>query len=224
MKNDLQSKGYTKVRTGPGGEAWVRLAKRGNWVIGSCVIISEDIAFSFGAAACLSLATMEATAAVASSPPAVVAGLVSNFKRRINRAAKKIAKMKVLNKLRRSYMKVIQGPIGDLGIAAGARALSAFGLPAAATRVALTQRRNATADRLAHGGWAGMVATATEKGGAQKLAKQILERNKRAAIDAIPAALPGGGLAQAAKGLAGQLTTGYDPDTMRDTYILGLYA
>lgn len=222
IKNDLKEKGYTKVRTGPGGEAWVRLAKKGNWVVGSCVILSEDIAFSFGAAACLSLASMEATAEVAVSPQ--VSGLGSNFKKRIHRAAQKIAKMKVLNKLRTSYMKVIQGPIGDLGIAAGARALSAFGVPAAATRVALTQRRNATADRLKDGGWAGMVATATEKGGAKKLAQQVLERNKKAALKAIPAALPGGGLMSVAKGLAGQITSGYDPESARDTYILGMYA
>lgn len=134
-------------------------------------------------------------------------------------------------------MKVIKSPIGDLGIAAGARALSAFGVPAAATRVALTQRRNATVSRLKDGGWAGMVATATEADGAKKLAQKIWERNKQAAIDALPAALPGGGLASSfgkmAGGLSGkvggeivggEIVGAYSPSKMRDLYNLGLYA
>lgn len=239
--SDLARKGFVKVNSGPGGEAWVRLKVTPTWVVGQCVIVTPGLAFQIGAAACMAQAKLEALGAAAdivqASPP-VVSGklfkkLGKKFRQRINKAATKIAKMGVLNKLRHAYVKVIQGPIGDLGIAAGARALSAFGVPAAATRVALTQRRNAQADRLRHGGWAGMVATATEDGGAKKLAKQIFERNKQAAIDALPAALPGGGLASSLGKMAGGIAkggglagiqTGYDPGALRDLYVLGCHA
>lgn len=229
---DLKDKGFTLCSTGPGGEAWVRIKKKGTWIVGDCVLVTPGLALRISAAACLGLATLDAIAMasdIVQVAPAKVGGFGKNFKRRIHRAATKIAKMKVLNKLRHTYMKVIQGPIGDLGIAAGARALSAFGVPAAATRLALTQRRNAQADRLAHGGWAGTIATATGKGGLRAVAEEALERNKRAAIDALPSALPGGGLASIAKGALakgalGKVTTGYDPASARATYLMGFDA
>lgn len=227
MRNDLLEKGYTRVMKTANGEAWVKIRQSGSWMTGRCVLVSQGLALTFGAAVCMKLTAMETLATAADkvvSGELNVGGFGKSFKKRIHRAAVKIAKMKVLNKLRGAYIKALKSPIADLGIAAGARALSAFGVPAAATRVALTQRRNAQADRLADGGWAGMLATATEKDGAKKLAKQILERNKRAAIDALPAALPGGGAMASLGKLAGNISTGYDPETQRAIYNWGANA
>lgn len=227
--DSLRDKGYRRVNKGPGGEAWVRLRVTPKWIVGQCVIVTPGMAYQIGAAACLAEAKLEALGSVAEavkdSPP-VVSGklgrkLGKKFRNRINRAAEKIAKMKVMNRLRKAYIGVIQSPIVDMGIAAGARALSAFGVPAAATKVAIAQRRAAQVDRLQKGGWAGMVQRATAPGHQRgDLLREIAQRNIQASKKALPAGLPGAAL----RSLAGRVTSGYDPGHMRELYALGCEA
>lgn len=117
------------------------------------------------------------------------------FKKKVNKIARRVAESKVLQKLRDGWSKVLESKVVGAGVNLAARGLSAFGVPAAATRVALNQRRFAAADRARHGGYAGIVADAASgRGGLRKAMRDAGERNLNAAKRAIPAALPGGGI------------------------------
>jgi len=206
----LQRLGFRKVYETIHGSAWIRAKVRSDWAIGDCVLVMSQFVTRFQVAFDMTLIRLEALGAIAEDPKVhaaaeviraspKVAGLRDvmrkfgkGFKKKVNKAATAIAKGKIINKLRQTYVKVLEGPIGDLGVKAGARALSAFGVPAKATELAINQRRAAQADRLKHGGWAGMVSRATEQGGdglkgaMREAAMRNLEAGKTSLKKAIP--------------------------------------
>lgn len=211
----LPALGFRRVMTTPNGEAWIRMkmitANETEWAIGDCVLCLPGFATRIQCAFDMKLIRLEALGAIATNPAELAAmqraiaydpeiGGIGDvlkkfgkkFRDKVNKAAGAIAKAKILAKLRGAYAKVLEGPIGKLGAEVGARVLSAWGVPAAATRMAIRQRQLASADRLREGGWAGMVERATGKEGLKGLAKEVLQRNLEAGKGALRQALPGG--------------------------------
>lgn len=210
------------AQTKNGGQAWIRLKLKqmvsddgeppSDWAVGQMVVFWPGFATQLQVAVDMTLCRFEAMGALAADPqfraianavrrdPEVSGGgLLSTlrkfgkgFRDRVNKVAGTIAKNKILNKLRQAYVKVIQGPIADLGVEAGARALSAFGVPAAATKLAINQRRFAQIERLKEGGWAGMVERATGKEGLQGVLREAAERQVKAGKESLKRVLPGG--------------------------------
>lgn len=235
MKTEsLAAKGFVQVMATPHGEAWVRIFKKDNWILGEAIVHFEGFVMRVQAAADLQLARLEVLGQIADNPALVQAlqrkadsvanvsgkgwlkGLGKKFREKLNVAARKVAKMKVLNQLRKTYAKVLDSPIADMGVALGARALSAFGVPAAATKAAINQRRHAQIDRLKHGGWAGMIERATGKEGLKGVLKEAAKRNLEAGKKAVLSALPGGAALGALQGVTKGImkTSGEDDDDL----------
>jgi hypothetical protein len=129
------------------------------------------------------------------------------FRRRVNNAAKQIAKTKIIKQINKAKAKVLQSPIAGAGVAAAARALSAFGVPASVTKLALNQARFAAADRAEQGGAAAMVARfsegeITDRAHRQKVMKEIAKRRKKALLEGVKSSIPGGNLLKAGMGVA----------------------
>jgi hypothetical protein len=182
------------------------------WAVGQLVLFWPRFATQLQVAVDMTLCRLEALGALADDPefqaqaemirmdPEVSGGgflkalkkFGKGFKKKVNQVAGAIAKNKIINKLRQAYIKVIKGPIGDLGVELGARALSAFGVPAAATKLAINQRRFAQIDRLKKGGWAGMVQRATGKEGLKGVLKEAAQRQLMAGKESLKRVLPGG--------------------------------
>lgn len=202
----LPALGFRRVMKTEHGEAWVRMQIRNDWAVGECVLALPGFATRIQCAFDMTLLRLEAMGALAEDPEFVravngeieVGGgfgsalkrLGKRFKAKVNHVAAAIAKGKIINKLRKAYAKVLQGPLGDLGVEAGARALSIFGVPAAATRLAINQRRFAQVDRLKHGGWAGMIERATGKEGLKGVLREAAQRNLEAGKKSLSKALP----------------------------------
>lgn len=182
------------------------------WAVGQMVVFWPKFATQLQVAVDMTLCRFEAMGLLAESPefqqqaemirmdPEVSGGGLraalrkfgKGFRNKVNKIAGQIAKNKILNKLRRAYVKVIQGPIADMGVELGARALSAFGVPAAATKLAINQRRFAQIDRLKHGGWAGMVERASGKEGLKGVMREAALRQLAAGKESLKRVLPGG--------------------------------
>jgi hypothetical protein len=182
------------------------------WAIGQMVLVWPKFVTQLQVAVDMTICRFEALGAIAEDPqfraaaemirmdPEVSGGgflktlkkFGKGFRDKVNKVAGAIAKNKIINKLRQAYVKVIQGPIGDLGVELGARALSAFGVPAAATKLAINQRRFAQVDRLKKGGWAGMVERATGKEGLKGVLKEAAQRQVQAGKESLKRILPGG--------------------------------
>lgn len=204
----LPQLGFRRVMKTEHGEAWVRMRITNNWAFGECVLALPGFATRIQCAFDMTLLRLEAMGALASDPSFVqavnnqvaVSGgfgaalkrLGKGFRAKVNHVAAAIAKGKIINKLRQAYAKVLQGPIGDLGVEAGARALSMFGVPPVATRLAINQRRAAQVDRLKHGGWAGMIERATGKEGLKGVLREVAQRNLEAGKESLSKALPMG--------------------------------
>lgn len=88
----------------------------------------------------------------------------SPFRKKVHKAASKLARGKVMRKLRELKVKVLQSPLADAATGMAARALQAFGVPPQVAKMALNTAREAGIDRAKQGGWAGMVQRATAKG------------------------------------------------------------
>lgn len=127
----------------------------------------------------------------------------SLFRQRVNKAAGKLARGKVMRKLRDLKVRVLQSPLADAGLAVAAKALQAYGVPESVTKMALNTAREAGIDRAKKGGWAGMVQRATEKGAAPGTAiREGLRRQVRAARKGVRSAIPGGGARDVATSFA----------------------
>lgn len=121
------------------------------------------------------------------------------FRKALNRMSKKLAKNKVMVKLRKGWAKVIKGPIGKGAAKLVANVLQVFGVPRKATETAIKAHHNRVASRLEEGGWAGVVERASRhkgawKGALKKEAKRFAKGYKDAAKDTfrIGEELPGG--------------------------------
>jgi hypothetical protein len=208
----LQSLGFRPIASTRLGRLFARLRIRkmtdgesvSEWAVGELVIVHPRYATRLQAAVDMQECKIEALGQLAQDPRLVaqiqqarVGGFLDvlkkfgrKFKNSVNRVAKTIAKAKIMNRLRQAYIAVIQSPIADLGVKAGAKALSLFGVPPQVTELAINQRRAAVADRMAHGGWAGMIERATGKEGLAGVAREVAQRNidaaKKAAGQAIP--------------------------------------
>jgi len=220
----LEALGFRRVMTTQSGSAFVRMKivcfNEAEWAIGEAVIVTPTWCTRLQCAFDLAECKLEALGAIASDRHelAQIQGMIEDpevggirdvmkkfgkgFKKKINKTAKAIAKNKIINKLRSAYVKTLQGPIADLGVKAGARALSAFGIPAKATELAINQRRAAIADRMKHGGYAGMVERASGKEGLKGVLKEVANRElnagKSAVKKTISTLVPGMSLAQKA--------------------------
>lgn len=106
----------------------------------------------------------------------------SKFRQRVNKAAGKLARGKVMRKLRDLKVKVLQSPLAKAGMNVAAKALQAYGVPPAVTKMALNTAREAGIDRAKKGGWSGMVQRATEKGARPGTALREGFRRQRSAV------------------------------------------
>lgn len=170
----------------------------------------------------------------------VMRKLGPKFRKRVNKVAKRIAATKIVRALNVAKAKALQSPLAGAGVAAAARALSAFGVPASVTKLALNQARFAAADRAKMGGAAAMVARFSEgslrdKAQRQAILQEALRRRKKALGQGLAASVPGANLAKMGAGVvrsgtkgrvdmgrmasaAQRMRSGYDPEY--DTYDL----
>lgn len=120
-----------------------------------------------------------------------VKGVGKGFRRKVNKTAKALARMKIVKTLQRAKMKILQSPIADVGMGAASAALSAFGIPPNVSRAAMQHARDVQVDRLKHGGWLGLTARATGKGGLRGAMREGMQRHKRAGMAAARSLIPG---------------------------------
>ncbi|MCA9716927.1 MAG: hypothetical protein KC468_19800 [Myxococcales bacterium] len=126
------------------------------------------------------------------------------FKTKVHKSAEKIAKNRVMTKIRAGFARVLESPVGDILANVGSKFLNVWGVPAPVAKFAINQRRFAQIDRLRHGGWSGLVARTTAKGAkAKAIALEIAKRNGRAAAKAAIASL--GGLLGMGRAVGGKL-------------------
>lgn len=119
--------------------------------------------------------------------------LRKRVKRRIHKVTRRLAKSKVLKGLRKGWSKMLQSPIAQGAIKAGAKALSAFGVPASATRAALTHMKNNAIERMKKGGLPAMLARASHKDAKRgSFFKELGKRQLKILPATLMAALPGG--------------------------------
>lgn len=183
------------------------------WAVGQLVLIWPRFATQLQVAVDMTVCRLEALGAIAESPsfqrsaeairrdPEVSGGggmfkalrkFGKPFRDKVNKVAAEIARNKIANQLRKAYIKAIEGPIADMGIEAGARALSAFGVPAAATKLAINQRRFASIDRMQHGGWAGLAERGSGPAGLRGALREEARRQVHGGREALKRALPAG--------------------------------
>ena len=116
---------------------------------------------------------------------------LARFRKSLHRLAQRVAKNKVLQKLRKGYAKVIKGPVGKAAASMVASALNVFGVPKKATELAIRAHHNRVADRMEKGGWAGVVERGTGKGGSIKsVLREEGRRFGRGWKDSVRASLP----------------------------------
>lgn len=208
----LASLGFRHVASTRFGQLFARLRIRkltdgestSEWAIGELVIVHPKFATRLQAAVDMQECRIEALGALASDPQVLaqinearVGGFLDvvkrfgrRFREKVNKVAKTIARAKVLNKLRQAFVAVVQSPLADMGVKAGAKALALFGVPPKVTEFAINQRRAALADRMRHGGWAGMLERATGKEGLAGVMREAGQRNLRAAAEAAKQSIP----------------------------------
>ncbi len=239
----LKAAGYRQLHDND-PSLWCKIWRQGEFFYGRGAIIwdNEQMIMTVGAAVHVSEAKLEALAMVAPQLPKAIVdaakldavrGYVGGrkrglkhwlrrmrprFKKRINKLAKRIAKNKIVTKIRTVYAKTLQSPIVAMGVKAAGTALNAFGVPKSVTAMVLNQARNATIDRLQHGGWAGQFQRASAPGGGSffgKFAKEHGRRHLKQLPKTLAQSLPGGGilagLAKNIPGKAGKLFGGGAP-------------
>lgn len=112
----------------------------------------------------------------------------------LHKVSKKLAKSKVLKGLRKGWSKLLQTPLAQKAIQAGAKALGAFGIPPAATRAVLTQMKNNAIARMEKGGLPAMLARATHKDAKRgAFFKEFFRRQGKILPSSLAAMIPGGG-------------------------------
>lgn len=118
----------------------------------------------------------------------------------------KLAKSRVLKGLRKGWAALLKTPMAQKMIGAGAKALQAFGVPAAATRAALTQMKNNAIARMEAGGLPAMLARASHKDARRgTFFREMGKRHLSVLPASLMAALPLGALAGKLAGKLGNL-------------------
>lgn len=118
----------------------------------------------------------------------------------------KLAKSNVLKGLRKGWAALLKTSAAQKLIGAGAQALQAFGVPAAATRAALTQMKNNAIARMEAGGLPAMLARASHKDARRgSFFKEMGKRHLSVLPATLIAALPLGALAGKLTGKLGNL-------------------
>jgi len=107
---------------------------------------------------------------------------LERLKKGINKLARKVAKNKVMRKLRNGYAKVMDGPVGDIAAKAAARTLMvATGIPAPIGEMAVRAHLRSQSSRMRDGGLAGVAQRATGRGGVRGAARREARRFGRSA-------------------------------------------
>lgn len=203
-RNDvLRKQGYRQF----GADYWIKLEKRGKFMVGTSLqfpaaggIIRTQRAYPIADAVVEAIATQvpalaelgyEIGARRGGRARRALRHLGPKFRQRVNRAAKRIAALKIVKALNRAKAKVLKSPIATAAVRAAAGALQAFGVPTSVTALALNQARYAAADRAEQGGAAAMVARFSEgsirdKSHRRKVLREIKDRNVQSAKKALP--------------------------------------
>jgi hypothetical protein len=209
-----------------GGEVpqmWVKLGRDGDFLYGRGAVVFPGgrHVVTIGAAVHVSEVTMEAMAIVAgemeiplSDLQYEVAGrrgkrkrgglraalkrMGTKFRARVNKIAKKLAKGKIMNKLRSGYAKLLDSPIAKTGFRMLANAMQVWGIPAPLARAIVEHHRKIKVERLKAGGWAGRIARATEKGVRRgEFFREGARMHAKALPGTLAAMIPGGNIAKA---------------------------
>ena len=217
IRDGLIRRGFRLVRRNERAAVYAKIGERKlageDWMFGAAVVLSPLGAVKVAAAVPMAEARVEAIGCMMGELESIGYEVVEvgrrrgrlrrvlrrmgkKFRRKVNKAAGKIAKMKVMKKLRAAYAKVLQSPIAGAAVKAAATALNAFGVPKAVTTMALNQARFATIDRMKQGGWAGVIERGTGKEGLKGLLKEAAKRHGKAALKAAKTAIPIPGLAK----------------------------
>ena len=86
------------------------------------------------------------------------------FRKGIQKLAGKVAKNKVLVKLRQGWANILDGPVGDAAGKVLGQVLQIYGVPPKVTEAAFNVHTKALASRNRAGGWAGVVERTADKG------------------------------------------------------------
>lgn len=223
VKSALRRAGF-KYDSGDQVQLFVRFERRGNSIVGNARIVSPKFSMRIEASFDMTEAQIHAMALMLPrlKGEALAEGIEgveelvgrrrrrrrsprrrSRFRKFIHRLSTRLAKSKIMNKLRGLRAKLLRSPLAKLGIKAAAGALNAFGVPRSVTTMVLNQARATTIDRMQKGGFAGQMSRATAKG--QRRGGFFREEGRRqlaAMPGSLMSALPGGRLgAKMLKGL-----------------------
>jgi hypothetical protein len=213
IESRLRRAGYRLVHNHNPG-MWVKLWREGSWIYGKAAFVwNGGFVWTAGAAIHTNEATFQAMQIVAGDMEldlehyvagrrrrkgglrAALKRMSTKFRARVNKIAKKIAKGKIMNKLRGAYVKVLESPIAGGLFQAAAQGLQAVGVPAPLARMIIEHKRRTKISRLKGGGWAGSIARATEAGKRRGgLFREEAKRHAEALPGSLMAAIPGGNL------------------------------
>lgn len=127
----------------------------------------------------------------------------SGFRKQVHKAASRLARGKVMKKLRAAKIKILQSPLADAATQMAAKALQAFGVPPQVTKMALNTAREAGIDRGKAGGYAGMIQRATKRGATRgTMAREVLRRQLQAHKEGAKQTF-GGGMMDAVRSFGG---------------------
>lgn len=84
------------------------------------------------------------------------------LRKRINKAAGRLANNKIAQKLRNVYAKLLEGPAGKVAAGVASQILSMFGIPPQVSKTAIRAAQKRQADRARAGGWAGVTQRTTK--------------------------------------------------------------
>lgn len=199
-----------KYDSGDETKLFVRFARRGNSIVGQACIISPKARIRIEASVDMTEAQVQALAMMLPKiKREVEAELVagdsiemigrrrrrkrSKFRAWVHKVATRLAKAKIIQKLRAARARMLKSPLASLGIKAAAGALNAFGVPRSVTTMVLNQARATTIARMQGGGFAGQMARSTAKGAKRgAFVRESLRRQAKALPGSLMSAIPGG--------------------------------
>lgn len=106
------------------------------------------------------------------------------FKKGLKNLAGKVAKNKVLVKMREGWAKILEGPIGDAAGKVLGGVLAIYGVPPKVTEAAFNVHTKAAASRARAGGWAGVIER-TAADGARATLRESRQRWGKAAREGL---------------------------------------
>lgn len=207
----LQQAGF-RYDSGNETKLFVRFRRRGNSIVGEACIISPRARIRIEASMDMTEAQVEALAMMLprlkdQAHADIVSGMSvemvgrrrrrkrSKFRAWVHKVATRLAKAKIMKKLRAARAKLLKSPIASLAIKAAANTLQGFGVPRSVTTMVLNQARTTTIDRMQRGGLAGQLSRSTAKGAKRgAFLRESLRRQAKAVPGSLLSALPGGNL------------------------------